>query len=409
MGQIIDAIVGGMAGLIKVFATIGGGNTAIGIILFTITIRFLLLPLTLKSLRSSRAMQQLQPMIKEINERYKTKAGERLSQEKSAKKQQEIMALYSEYSVNPAAGCLPILIQIPIFFAVYAAVTKSIGSTDPALNLIQNAWNQFAPLADASSREAALANTGLFWFHDLTRADPFYILPVLMVLFQFMTQKMAIPKGGGADEQQRRINGIMQYMPLIFGFTALNFPAGPVLYWVATSIFSTIQQYLITGWGSLSDIPGLSFLPVKPIKTITLKKRADTGKPARAGFMQRMMESQERIKSEAATSSATTAADAGSDSLTAGEENSATPVRNNFGRKSGIAQDNLRTSGSVRKLTEGGAVTPTNSETRALNQEEAIRQAYKNLNRRPPKKNSETTSSGPAANGATNPNPRKKK
>jgi len=144
VGDIIGAIVGGLASVINFFATIGGDNTAIGIILFTVSIRLLLLPLTLKAVRSSRAMQQLQPLIKEINEKYKTKAGERLSAEKSQKKQQEIMALYSEYSVNPAAGCLPIVIQIPIFFAVYAAVTKSIGSTDPALRLIQDAWGNFA-------------------------------------------------------------------------------------------------------------------------------------------------------------------------------------------------------------------------------------------------------------------------
>ena len=392
MGDIIGAIVSGLASVINFFATIGGDNTAIGIILFTISIRLLLLPLTLKAVRSSRAMQQLQPLIKEINEKYKTKAGERLSQERSQKKQQEIMALYSEYSVNPAAGCLPIVIQIPIFFAVYAAVTKSIGSTDPALRLIQDAWGNFAPGAAAAVNQAGLKNQGIFWVHDLTKPDPLYILPVLMVIFQFMTQKMAIPKGGGADEQQRRINSIMQWMPLIFGFTALNFPAGPVLYWVTTSIFSTVQQYFITGWASLSDLPGLGFLPVKPLPKVELKKRSETGKPAKPSLMQRLAENQERVRAQQ-TDKSLPAADAGSDNNSEKEVSEEVKPKNNFGRKTEGVNESLRTSGSIKKPVESGPAP--RSEVRAANQEDAIRQAYQNLNRRPPKK------AGPAGTGTT--------
>lgn len=385
MGQFIDAIVGGLAAVIKFFATIGGGNTAVGIILFTISIRLLLLPLTLKSVRSSRAMQQLQPYIKEINERYKTKAGERLAPEKAQKKQAEIMALYSEYSVNPAAGCLPILIQIPIFFAVYAAVTRSIGSTDPAVQLVQHTWGQFAPESLKAAAEAQLANQGLLWFHDLTKPDPIYVLPVMMVLFQFMTQRMTMPKGGGADEQQKRMNSIMQWMPLIFGFTALNFPAGPVLYWVTTSIFSTVQQYFITGWGSLSDIPGLGFLPVKEIPKINLKKRDPNDKPAKPGLMQRLAESQSKLQDEKTRQATGAAADASGDKV----ESTTAVVEeapNNFGRKT-----NVNKNGGVIRSAEPGRPL---SETRAAKQEDAIRQAYQNLNRRPPKKSSPGTGTG---------------
>ncbi len=392
MGQIIDFIVGGLAAVIKAFATVGFGNIAFGIILFTIAIRLCLLPLTLKAVRSSRAMQQLQPLIKEINEKYKTKPGERLAPDKAQKKQAEIMALYSEYSVNPAAGCLPMLIQIPIFFAVYAAVTRSIG--DPALRLVQNAWNFAAP---GAVKEAPLTDQGFLWLNTITRPDPTFILPVLMVLFQFTTQRMTIPKGGGADDNQRRINGIMQWMPLIFGFTALNFPAGPVIYWVTTSIFSTVQQYFITGWGSLGDIPGLSFLKARELPKIELKKRDPaTAKPAKPGLMQRLMENQEKLSAENARKGGATvgagAADASGDKIiegtvvTDGDSNQ----RRDFGRKVGVTSETLRTSGTFRK-SDGRE--PVRSETRALNQEESIRQAYQNLNRRPPKKGS----SGPAA------------
>lgn len=383
MGQFIDAIVGGLASVIKFFATIGGGNTAIGIILFTIAIRLLLLPLTLKSVRSSRAMQQLQPYIKEINERYKTKAGERLAPEKAQKKQAEIMALYSEYNVNPAAGCLPIVIQIPIFFAVYAAVTRSIGSTDPAMQLVQHAWGVFAPGSIQAATDAQLANQGLFWFHDLTKPDPYYILPVMMVLFQFLTQRMTMPKGGGADEQQRRMNSIMQWMPLIFGFTALNFPTGPVVYWVTTSIFSSVQQFFITGFGSLSDIPGLHWLPVKELPKVQLKKRDPNAAPPKPGLMQRLAESQQKLQDEK-NRPAPAAADAGGEKLATTTLVEETPT-NNFGRKA--SPTSSKTGGVLRNVeTTPGRL----SETRAAKQEDAIRQAYQNLNRRPPKKNSGT-------------------
>ena len=411
MGQIIDTIVGGLASVINAFASIGGNNTAIGIILFTVSIRLLLLPLTLKAVRSSRAMQQLQPLIKEINERYKTKPGERLAPEKSQKKQAEVMALYSEYSVNPAAGCLPVLIQIPVFFAVYAAVTRSIGSTDPGIMFIQNAWGNFAPNSATLFEQAGLKNSGILWVHDLTQPDPTHILPILMVLFQFLTQKMAIPKGGGADENQRRINSIMQWTPLIFGFTALNFPCGPVIYWVTTSIFSTIQQFFITGFGSLSDLPGLGFLPVKQLPTIALKKRADTGKPAKPGLMQRLMENQERIKADAANpKSLPSAAADGSGEGIKNEiiEGEVAEPRNNFGRKAGTSNGSLKSSGSIRRSESSEVVPPRMSETRAVNQEEAIRQAYQNLNRRPPKKSGPSTGTGSSGSNG-NSNVRKKK
>lgn len=389
MSGIIDAIVNGLASVIKFFAMLGGNNTAIGIILFTIVIKLLLLPLTLKAIRSGRAMQQLQPFIKEINEKYKVKPGEKLPQDKAQKKQVEVMALYTEYGVNPGASCLPILIQIPIFFAVYAAVTTSIGSSDPALRLIQNAWGQFAPQSQmtALQSQASISNTGLFWFSDLTLPDPLFILPIIMVVFQFLTQRMAMPVGGGADDQQRQINKIMQWMPLIFGFTALNFPSGPVLYWATTSVFSFVQQYFVTGWGSLRDIPGLGFLPEKKLPAMTLKKREPTDKPVKPGLFQRLMENQERMQSDVATRN-NSAADAGSEKIVeslpepqveAGVWSDEKPA-NNFGRKTKSSEST--------KVVKKESLPPGSSEVRIRNQEDAIRQAYQNNKQRPPKKNS---------------------
>jgi YidC/Oxa1 family membrane protein insertase len=320
VGAIWDGIVNFFTTVLNFFSSIAGGNTAIGIIIFTIVVRFLILPLTLKAVRSSRTMQALQPYIKEINDKYKTKPGEKLSQEKSAAKQAEIMSLYRKFNVNPTASCLPILIQIPIFFAVYGAVQKSVGVNDPYMQFVQTGWNALSPDAAAAAIKAAQANSGFLWIKDLTLPDPLFIMPILMVIFQFATTAMTIPRGGGADENQRRINGIMKWTPLIFGFTALQFPAGPVLYWTVSSIFSTIQQYIITGFGSLADLPGLSWLPQKKLPEIKLQERApvDDGKPRKKTLMERLADQQERLATERAGQGG---ADAGK------------PV-NNFGRRS---------------------------------------------------------------------------
>ena len=167
--------------IIEFFGTIAGGNIGLGIIIFTIIARFAILPLTLKSVRSSRAMQSLQPAIKEINEKYKTKDGKRLSAEKAQEKNAEVMQLYNEYGVNPAAGCLPLVIQMPIFISISGAM-----------------------VALGHDTNSAVSKSAFLWINNLTQPDPLYILPVLMVVFQFLTQRMAMPKGGGADERRRR-------------------------------------------------------------------------------------------------------------------------------------------------------------------------------------------------------------
>ena len=371
MGQVWDAIVNGMASIIKIFSVVGGNNTAIGIIIFTICIRLVILPLTLKAVRSGRAMQSLQPYIKEINERYKIKSGQRLSPERSQAKQAEVLALYKEYNVNPTASCLPVLIQVPVFFAVYGAVTKSLGTNDPLVQFVQNSWNLLAPSALTASNEAnaILTNSKFLWIENLNKADPLYILPVLMVFFQFITQRMAMPKGGGADEQQRKLNSIMQWMPLIFGFTALNFSAGPVLYWVTTSIFSFIQQYFITGFQSLSDIPGLGWLPVKEVKLPQLEKRADDPSGNRKKtLMERLAESQEKILAEKSKSTD----QVGKTSASKSSAENGKPSSGSFGRRADAGPI-----GGSKKTGSNGSEEEN---------EARISEAYKQLTGRPPKK-----------------------
>ncbi len=207
----------------------------IAIIIFTIVVKTLLLPLTIKAIRSSKSMQELQPKIKELQKKYKNDR-QRLSQ--------ETMALYQQYQINPLAGCLPMIIQIPIFFGVYRAIANlSSGNVEG----FSGAWTQ-----------------GFLWLDSLNTSDPYKILPIMAGAFQFIQTRMSRPANMGAvtDPQQRMMNTMMNFMPLmvvVFGWT---FAAGPVLYWVTQSVYSVVQQWLITGFGALKDwFPWLPELP----------------------------------------------------------------------------------------------------------------------------------------------------
>ncbi|MEW6230912.1 MAG: YidC/Oxa1 family membrane protein insertase [Chloroflexota bacterium] len=205
------------------------GSYGIAIIVFTAIIRVVLLPLTLQQLRSAKAMQELQPQIQALQKKY--------AKDKE-KQTQETMKLYKEAKVNPAMGCLPLLVQLPILFGLYQAL----------LNL---------------SHTPAFKQPFL-WLQDLSAPESFpYILIILMTASQFVYQRMATPRT--TDPQQQATNQIMQFTPLLFAFLFINFPSGLVLYWVATNVFSIIQQYFITGWGSL--------LPAKEEKKADGKRR----------------------------------------------------------------------------------------------------------------------------------------
>lgn len=206
-------------------------NLGIAIIIFTIGVKTLLLPLTVQATRSSKAMQELQPKIKELQKKH-AKDRQRLTQ--------ETMALYQQYHVNPMAGCLPMILQIPIFLGVYRAI----------LHLSQG--------GDVSYGHNFL------WVPDLAKPDPIHLLPILAAVFQFVQTKMMRPQGQekSTDPQQAMMNQLMNFMPLSVILFGWSFAAGPVLYWVTQSIFSVVQQWIITGWGSMKDwVPGLPELP----------------------------------------------------------------------------------------------------------------------------------------------------
>ena len=206
------------------------GSAGVAIILFTILIKTLLLPLTIRSVRSTAAIQELQPKIKDLQKRYGNDRP-RLSAEQ--------MKLYQEYGINPTAGCLPMLLQIPIFFGLYFAIR------------------------DLSTAGVGVWGQGFLWIPDLSHADPIKVLPILAGVFQFVQTRMTRPAGQKTtDPQQQMMNSMMMFMPLMVVVFGWNFAAGPVLYWVVQAVYSVIQQWLITGWGGMHD--WLPFLPELP-------------------------------------------------------------------------------------------------------------------------------------------------
>ncbi len=228
------------------------GAAGLAIILFTIVARLLILPLTLKSLQSTRKMQELQPQIKELQRKY-GKDQQRLTE--------ETMKLYREYKINPAGGCLPMLLQFPIFIGVYQAVIQ-LAQVPPAeyaaermAQALGSAGLTVAPIAEALGQNRLAG--GFLWLTDLGAPDGLYILPVLSVLFQLIVQLMATPRV--QDPQQKAMTQSMLFLPIVFGYIGFTFPSGAVLYWVVGSVLSMVQQYVISGWGSLANY--LKFLP----------------------------------------------------------------------------------------------------------------------------------------------------
>jgi YidC/Oxa1 family membrane protein insertase len=183
------------------------GNFGWSIILLTILINVAIFPLRHKSVVSMRKMQQLQPQVKAIQDRY---AGLAMTDPKRQKLNEELMALYKEKGVNPASGCVPMLLTMPILFAFYSMLSVSI---------------------ELRGQPFAL------WIHDLSQHDPYYITPVLMGLSMLWQQRMTPV----ADPQQAKI---MMITPIMFLFFFLWAPSGLVLYWLVSNLLGIGQQLL---------------------------------------------------------------------------------------------------------------------------------------------------------------------
>lgn len=190
-------------------------NYGVAIILLTIIVRLLLVPLSITQTRSMVKMQKLQPELKELQKKYK---------DDKQRLQQETMEFYKKNNVNPIAGCLPLLLQMPVFFALFQALRN------PS-EIVTGVLGEF------TINGAVNPNYNFLWM-NLNERDPYYILVILMVGTMFLSMKMTT-----ADSKQSKI---MYIMPVVFGVISFTFPSGILVYWVTTNIWSIGQQWVVS-------------------------------------------------------------------------------------------------------------------------------------------------------------------
>jgi YidC/Oxa1 family membrane protein insertase len=213
-----------------------GGSFGWAIIALTIIVRLISWPLTKRQLNSTKAMQEMQPKIQELQKKYG---------KNQQKLQQEMMKLYKEAGINPLGCIWPMLIQLPIWIALYQAIMSALATTPESLLGLANrlySWgivNQAIPLSSK------------FLWLDLGQPDPYLILAIIVGGTMWVQQKMT--QAPAVDPRQQSTNRMMTLlMPLMFGFLTLMFPSGLALYWAVSNIIGIITQYFVTGgWGYL--------------------------------------------------------------------------------------------------------------------------------------------------------------
>ena len=218
-------------------------NFGLSILLFTVVIRVITLPLTLKQIRLTRNMSILQPKVKALQERYKNDR---------SKLSQETMKLYREHGMNPF-GCLgPMLVQMPIWIGLYQAIIQTLPSQPERLIGLSEKLYSWLPLVN----EAVPLNSGFLWLNlaqgPAEQKD--FLLPALVGLSMWSVQKMSMVPS--ADPRQAQTNTMMLWMmPLMLTFFSFQLPSGLALYWVASNFIQMGIQYFITGWGNLLPAP----------------------------------------------------------------------------------------------------------------------------------------------------------
>ncbi|NSW92035.1 MAG: membrane protein insertase YidC [Firmicutes bacterium] len=265
-----------------VYNTVAFKNYGLAIIIFTIVIKLVLLPLTIKQYRSTAKMQEIQPLIQDIQRRYKNDR---------EKMNQELMKLYQEHKYNPAGGCLPLLIQMPILFSLYWAINQPLrfilNKTPEQINkLVEYVTQAVGKAAMSVSREIGVLNyfnehvselsnvsdllkpeelinlkflginlglvprfdTNLLFGSQATVYLPLLAIPILAVATTYISSKLMTPKASeksGKDASTSTQNTMMLIGPLMTLLFSFQLPAGVGLYWIASNIFQIFQQLYI--------------------------------------------------------------------------------------------------------------------------------------------------------------------
>ena len=199
----------------QVFTTNENITYGVAIILFTIIIRILLLPLNIKQTRSQAKLQEIQPEIKKMQEKYKNDP---------QKSQQELMKLYKEHNANPMSGCLPLIIQMPVLFAMFYVFNN-----------------------------LPLEGKRFLWLPDLNLRDPYYIMPILSTATTYFSSLMITPKGD--NPQAKQTSTMNTGMAIFMGFMSINFKSALVMYWVVNNLLQMGQTVAMRKLGLMGKSP----------------------------------------------------------------------------------------------------------------------------------------------------------
>ena len=189
----------------------------LSIAMLTVVVRTLLFPLTVKQVRSMRAMQELKPELDKIRTKHK---------DNRQKQQEEQMKLFQERNVNPLGGCLPILIQMPIFIGIFYVI-RIFGGVP----------------GQTPARYESFTEGGILWFQDLSHMDPYLILPVLSAVTMLLSMEIT----NKAMEPQQR--WLMRILPIGITVFLWSFPAGLFVYWITSNVVTLVQNYVIYNFG----------------------------------------------------------------------------------------------------------------------------------------------------------------
>lgn len=275
----MDTFVSPLAELLALFYELVH-SYAIAISLLTITVMVVLLPLTVKGTRSMLAMQKLAPEIKKLQDKHKNDR---------TKLNEEVMALYKDNKISPLGGCLPLLLQLPVFLLLYtviAGLTRTIDGR-PEPKYLYHSSQLYTDLVNAGGRmesfgvDLSLAATAT---HDgVVEAMPYFLLIAFMVIVQYWQQWQISSRAPAADTPQaRQMKIIQRVFPPFFGVISLSFPAGVVLYWVVSSLFRVAQQWAM-----------YRFDPVLKTTVASAKKEAE-------GFLKEKPSKAEKAKDQEA-------------------------------------------------------------------------------------------------------------
>jgi len=237
-------------------------NFGLTIIVLTIVVRVCMYPLTVKQLHATKAMQSLQPRLAEIQKKY-AKDRQKLGQEQ--------MKLYKESGLNPMGCVVPMLIQMPIWIALYQSIIRVLAvSPEDFLGLSRYLYSwpavySLLPLSD-----------NFLWL-NLAVPDRYLLLPILVGGSMWLQQKMMMTSSAD-PKQQQQAKLMLWMMPLMFAFLTMQFPSGLALYWVTSNVISIVMQYFVTGWGGLVKVsPRKQIIKDRDIKLRKHITQAESG------------------------------------------------------------------------------------------------------------------------------------